>query len=81
MADTYERILITLCLILSSAACARELTYPDTRRVDHWDVYHDVRVHDPYRWLEQDVRESEQVRAWWRIANASSSSDSLSRRR
>jgi prolyl oligopeptidase len=38
--------------------------YPETRRVDQVDEYHGVKVADPYRWLEQDVRESEEVAAW-----------------
>lgn len=69
MTNPYERMVIVLFLIPSSVSCAQELSYPETRRVDHWDTYHDVRVHDPYRWLEQDVRESEPVRAWVEAQN------------
>jgi len=43
--------------------------YPETRRVDHVDVYHGTEVADPYRWLEQDVRESEEVRQWVEAQN------------
>jgi prolyl oligopeptidase len=28
------------------------------------DDYHGVDVADPYRWLESDVRESDETRAW-----------------
>ncbi|MBL4539537.1 MAG: prolyl oligopeptidase family serine peptidase [Oceanicaulis sp.] len=43
--------------------------YPETRTVDQVDVYAsaaegEVAVSDPYRWLEQDVRVSEDVADW-----------------
>jgi prolyl oligopeptidase len=40
------------------------IEYPDTVRIDHTDTYHDTVVADPYRWLEDDVRESEDVKNW-----------------
>lgn len=41
-----------------------KITYPDTKRSATVDTFHGVDVPDPYRWLEADIRESEQVQAW-----------------
>ena len=46
------------------------MTYPETRRVDQVDEYHGVKVEDPYRWLEADVRESPEVAEWVAKQNA-----------
>jgi prolyl oligopeptidase len=56
----------------SLAACGQReqaseavvLDYPDTATVEHVDNYHGNEVADPYRWLEDDVRESEDVKDW-----------------
>ena len=51
-------------LVAVSAAVEKELRYPQTSRIEHFDVYHGVRVADPYRWLEDDVRTSKAVADW-----------------
>ena len=43
---------------------ALAIAYPETAMVDHVDDYHGTEVADPYRWLEDDVRESERVKQW-----------------
>lgn len=45
------------------------LVYPQTARVDQVDNYHGKEVADPYRWLEQDVRESQAVADWVKAQN------------
>ena len=47
----------------------RTLAYPSTRRVDHVDTYHGTKVEDPYRWLEDDVRNSPEVAEWVKAEN------------
>ena len=45
-------------------ASAARLTYPATARTDVADEQFGVRVADPYRWLEGDVRTTPDVAAW-----------------
>lgn len=55
--------------VLPAAAQEKNLVYPETKTVDQIDDYHGTQVSDPYRWLEQDVRESEEVAAWVEAQN------------
>ncbi len=54
---------VLICLIAAAAAEER-IEYPQTRRVGQVDEYFGVRVGDPYRWLEEDVRKSAAVADW-----------------
>jgi prolyl oligopeptidase len=45
-------------------AVAPALNYPQTMREDVVDTQFGVAVEDPYRWLENDVREDPRVRDW-----------------
>lgn len=46
------------------------IAYPQTRRVDQVDDRFGVKVADPYRWLENDVRTDGDVKAWVDAENA-----------
>ncbi len=54
----------------ATAADTVAIDYPASATVDHVDNYHGTEVADPYRWLEDDVRESENVSNWVNAQNA-----------
>ena len=68
--NQYSRIM--LLAMLAIAGCGKgtaipesaSLQYPVTESIDHTDTYHGTVVADPYRWLEDDVRESDAVSRW-----------------
>jgi prolyl oligopeptidase len=57
----------TLSLLSIAAVLAAEP--PMSKRIEQEDVYHGVTIQDPYRWLETDVRESQEVAQWVETQN------------
>ena len=51
----------TLPVYVANAADVK-LSYPPARRSDHVDIYHGVKVADPYRWMENI--DAPETRAW-----------------
>ena len=58
--------LLTLCL---TGVGQEKMSYPTSKTIDQIDEYWGVSVPDPYQWLEEDVRESDEVRDWVKRQN------------
>lgn len=61
---------LSACDMVGDEDAAGKFDYPQTATVDHMDDYHGTMVADPYRWLEDDVRESDDVHQWVEAQNA-----------
>lgn len=61
-------LLVSFMGAANGSRSADALAYPASPRVDHIDVYHDQRIADPYRWLEDE--RSTDTRKWIEAQNA-----------
>ncbi len=71
-----EGIAVIACMLGGSLMAEQppvKLTYSETKKIDHVDELHGVKVSDPYRWLEDDVRQSKDVAAWVEAKNKETS--------
>lgn len=57
-------VLLSLLALEGSRVYAADVKPPTTKTVDQVDEYHGEKVADPYRWLEDDVRVSDETKAW-----------------
>lgn len=60
-----------ICFVMAGgiALAGDKMSYPESKKIDHVDELHGVKVPDPYRWLEDDVRESKDVAGWVEAEN------------
>ena len=71
---SYRAAVMVSVLLLSTSATPfifsqTMLEYPKTQKHDQVDEFFGVKVADPYRWLEDDVRESKEVENWVKAEN------------
>ena len=67
-----RHVSLFVCVVAAAFAASgasAEIVYPQTRTVEVEEEFHGRMVADPYRWLENDVRESEEVAAWVKAQN------------
>ncbi len=73
MPHLVRELMAAVWMALSSMAYADEmkaLSYPETRRGDVVETHFGERIADPYRWLENDVRQDKEVADWVAHQNA-----------
>ena len=62
-------VIVLASFVVSVLGQEKRMNYVTTKKVDHVDEHHGVKVPDPYRWLEDDVRQSKEVAEWVEAQN------------
>lgn len=66
----YAGGLLFACSIFAPPISAQNMIeYPESKKVDQVDTFFSTEVADPYRWLEDDVRNSDEVKQWVEAQN------------
>lgn len=55
-------ILVTVLMLFSASIATAQIVYPESMRGDVTDTFFGTEVHDPYRWLEDDL--SDETKTW-----------------
>ncbi len=57
-------LIFTCSIFVTSSSAQNMIEYPQSKKVDQVDTFFSTEVADPYRWLEDDVRNSDDVKQW-----------------
>src|SRR5437016_789607 len=60
-------IFVVTAILMTLTVNAQKPNYPETKKADQTDTYFNVKVPDPYRWLEDD--NSAETMAWVKEEN------------
>jgi prolyl oligopeptidase len=65
-----KKLILFILITVVAMSCNQQqikVSYPETKKIDHKDVYFGKEVADPYRWLEDD--RSEETAEWVKAEN------------